>query len=189
LCRSPHEAQTSISQTEELLRQAKLYFKKVEPQTRQLDKNRKDQYKLVESRLNRELTAQLKALATLKKEKPELFLGMNEAKRAEHMEQRTRLLQGREIANSTSDSLRRTQRTVHDSIAVGEETSVILEVQTEKMEGMRDSLYDTDNMLDKSRAVLRRMNTRVVTNKLVTGLIILLEIAIAALIIYIKFYT
>jgi hypothetical protein len=44
-------------------------------------------------------------------------------------------------------------------------------------------------MLDKSRAVLRRMNTRVVTNKLVTGLIILLEIAIAALIIYIKFYT
>ena len=187
--RSSTEAQPIILQVEDNLKKSKNFFKKYTSQTRQLDRVGQDQYRAIETRLTRELTAQENSFTALKKQRPELFGTMDPRERAEFLEQRTRLLQGREIQQSTSDSLRRTQRTIHDTITVGEDTSILLEQQTEKMVGMRDNLHETDNMLDKSRAVLRRMNNRVVTNKLVTTLIILIEIAIVMLIIYVKYYT
>lgn len=57
------------------------------------------------------------------------------------------------------------------------------------MEGMRDTLHATDDILEKSKNLLRRMRGRLVTNKLVTLVIILLELGIAGLIVFIKYYS
>jgi hypothetical protein len=115
--------------------------------------------------------------------------GMNAVERAEWTDQRQRLLQAREVQSGNSQSLAMTQRTIEDAAMVGAHTSVQLEHQTEQMEGVIDTLHETNSLLDKSAVLLRRMRTRLVTNKLLTCVIITIELAICALIIYIKFYT
>jgi len=88
-----------------------------------------------------------------------------------------------------AQSLAMTQRTIEDAAMIGSNTSVKLEHQTEQMENVIGTLHETNSVLDKSAKLLRRMRTRLVTNKLMTFIIILVELAIVALIIYIKFYT
>lgn len=182
------QAQNHIIEAEELVRKSKVYFKKFAPQTRQFDRSETDLYNAVVNRLTKEFNTLEASYLSLKRQRPDLF-GMDSQQRAEFIEQRTRLLQGREIQDSNAESLKRTQRNIHESITIGEHTSIMLEEQTEQMINMRDSLHQTDGLLDKSKAVLRRMNNRIVTNKLITGVICILELAIFLLVIYIKYYS
>lgn len=114
---------------------------------------------------------------------------MNAAQQAEFREQRQKLLESRDIADSNANSLQRTNRMIQDATVISIDTSEKLESQTERMESMKNTLKETDDVLDKSRHLLRRMRRRLVTNKMITAIIILLEVGILALIIYIKYYS
>jgi len=113
---------------------------------------------------------------------------ISRADRSNWKEQRTRLLGAKEIVDSTSESLDRTMGAIEETTETGKQTATQLQTQRELMKNARDNLRDADDFLSRSRNTLLRMRRRVVTNKLISGLIILLEIGLIGLVIYLKYY-
>jgi len=99
-------------------------------------------------------------------------------------EQRTRLLGAKEVVDSTSQSLDRTMNAIEETTETGKHTANQLQSQRELMKNARDNLREADDFLARSRSTLLRMRRRLVTNKLISGLIILLELGLIVLIIY-----
>jgi hypothetical protein len=112
----------------------------------------------------------------------------NEQEAREWRDQRSRLLAGKEIIDDTSASLDSTARVIEETAGVGAATSQQLVHQREQFISARETIRETDDVLDRSRKLLLRMRRRVVTNKLITAFIILVELALCALIIYLKYY-
>jgi len=111
------------------------------------------------------------------------------AQRADWKAQRTTILEGRVIGEDTTSSLLRTQQRIQDSHVIGTDTVIELEEQTEQMEGMLNELSTMDSVSAKTKAVIRRMQSQLVTNKVATFFIVLFELALLALIIYLKYYS
>jgi hypothetical protein len=101
-------------------------------------------------------------------------------------EQRKRLLGTNQMVDNTSISLDRTVATLAETTASGAATSAMLQSQREVLIRSRETIRETDGLLVKSRKTLRRISRRVVTNKIVQALIILLEICTIVLIVYFK---
>lgn len=100
--------------------------------------------------------------------------------------QRVRLIQTQDVLNRTSDSIGRTQRVAAETDEIGNEIISELGQQREALIRTKERLTDTDANLSKSRKILRSMYRRVMTNKLILGIIILIELAILAAVLYIK---
>ena len=49
-------------------------------------------------------------------------------------------------------------------------------------------LIETDSSLETAKTTLRAMGRRVITDKLIQGIIIFLELGIVAMIVYLKYY-
>ncbi|WAR19882.1 VTI1B-like protein [Mya arenaria] len=79
--------------------------------------------------------------------------------------QRNRLVQGTQSLNRASESIARSHQ-------IAAET---------------DQLHDTDDNLGKSRKILKTMAMRVMTNKMILIVVILLELGILGLIVYFRF--
>lgn len=185
--RTPHEKRTSIEEAESCIRAIELQVKEFERERKHLDFGAKQDADRRIKSVQKELEDGRKQLKDFKQE--QATENMNAAQQAEFREQRQKLLESRDIADSNSSSLQRTNRMIQESTAVSIDTSERLESQTERMESMKSTLKETDGVLDKSRMLLRRMRSRLVTNKMITAVIILLELGILALVIYIKYYS
>jgi len=181
------EAQPLFEEAESALRVAENQLRDIESERRHFDLNGK---KILDRKIKefQGLLQQQKQALGEHRERLTL-MNMSAAKQAEWREQRMRLLENRHIQDSTTNSLTRTEQMIGDAIVISNDTSVTLESQTEQMGRMLDTLHETDSVLDRSKALLRRMRTRLVTNKLLTFLIILIELGILALIIYVKYYS
>ncbi|XP_070577756.1 vesicle transport through interaction with t-SNAREs homolog 1B-like [Ptychodera flava] len=100
--------------------------------------------------------------------------------------QRARLLQGTETLNRASDSIERSHRISAETDAIGVEIIDELGEQKEQLVRTRDRVQGMDQDLSRSRRILNSMGRRVITNKLLLGFIILLELAILGAVLYLK---
>jgi len=108
--------------------------------------------------------------------------------RADRDNVRGKLLEGKRIVDDTGQMLDNTERVIAETHAVGAATMQQLHGQGKQIKDSIQTLHQTDSILGRSKKVLIQMRRRVVTNKLLTGFILLLEVGICVLIIYLKYY-
>uniref|UniRef100_A0A3Q0SQR3 Vesicle transport through interaction with t-SNAREs 1B n=1 Tax=Amphilophus citrinellus TaxID=61819 RepID=A0A3Q0SQR3_AMPCI len=112
-----------------------------------------------------------------------------EAEEVTHLQsQRALLLQGTEALNNASQSIERSQRIAAETDQIGTDIIEELGDQREQLDRTRNRLVNTGENLSRSRKILRAMSRRLVTNKLLLGVIILMELAILGAVIYLKFF-
>ncbi|XP_051244255.1 vesicle transport through interaction with t-SNAREs homolog 1B [Dicentrarchus labrax] len=102
--------------------------------------------------------------------------------------QRALLLQGTDSLNNASQSIERSQRIANETEQIGTDIIEELGEQREQLDRTRNRLVNTGENLSRSRKILRAMARRLVTNKLLLGVIILMELAILGAVIYLKFF-
>ncbi|KAG7509677.1 vesicle transport through interaction with t-SNAREs-like 1B [Solea senegalensis] len=102
--------------------------------------------------------------------------------------QRALLLQGNDSLNHASQSIERSQRIAAETDQIGTDIIEELGEQREQLDRSRNRLVNTGENLSRSRKILRSMSRRLVTNKLLLGVIILMELAILGAVIYLKFF-
>lgn len=103
-------------------------------------------------------------------------------------EHRRTLLEGNAALERSSQSVARSQALAIESEQIGTEVISELGGQRERLLRAKRRLSQTDEELDKTRRILNVMQRRVLMNKFVLILIILLEIAILGVIVYLKFF-
>uniref|UniRef100_A0A3P9IMS7 Vesicle transport through interaction with t-SNAREs 1B n=1 Tax=Oryzias latipes TaxID=8090 RepID=A0A3P9IMS7_ORYLA len=102
--------------------------------------------------------------------------------------QRALLLQGTEYLNNATQSIERSQRIAVETEQIGTDIIEELGGQREQLDRTRDRLVNTGENLSRSRKVLRAMSRRLMTNKLLLAVIILMELGILGAVIYLKFF-
>uniref|UniRef100_A0A673YWS2 Vesicle transport through interaction with t-SNAREs 1B n=1 Tax=Salmo trutta TaxID=8032 RepID=A0A673YWS2_SALTR len=102
--------------------------------------------------------------------------------------QRALLLQGHEHLNNASQSIERSQRIAAETDQIGVDIIEELGEQREQLDRTRDRLANTGENLSRSRKILRAMSRRLMTNKLLLSVIILMELAILGAVVYLKFF-
>ncbi|GCB60291.1 vesicle transport through interaction with t-SNAREs homolog 1B isoform X2 [Scyliorhinus torazame] len=102
--------------------------------------------------------------------------------------QRALLLQGTDGLNRATQSIDRSHRIAAETDQIGSDIIEELGGQREQLERSKDRLINTGENLSRSRKMLRAMSRRVMTNKLLLGIIIILELAILAAVVYFKFF-
>uniref|UniRef100_A0A8C6L0G8 Vesicle transport through interaction with t-SNAREs 1B n=1 Tax=Nothobranchius furzeri TaxID=105023 RepID=A0A8C6L0G8_NOTFU len=102
--------------------------------------------------------------------------------------QRALLLQGTEYLNSASQSIEQSHRLAAESERIGTDIIEELGEQREQLDRARDRLVNTGENLSKSRKILRSISRKLMTNKLLLAVIILMESAILGAVIYLKFF-
>ncbi|XP_017755816.1 PREDICTED: vesicle transport through interaction with t-SNAREs homolog 1B, partial [Eufriesea mexicana] len=101
-------------------------------------------------------------------------------------EHRQPLLEANAVLERSSQSIARSQAIAVESEQIGTEVISELDEQRERLLQAERRLSQTDEKLDKIKRILNAMQRRVLMNKFVLILIILLEIAILGIIIYYK---
>lgn len=101
---------------------------------------------------------------------------------------RSRLLQMNDTIDRTTETVYRTQQIAAETDQVGIAVVDELGTQREALIRTKERLVDTDVNLSRSRKILRSMYRRVMTNKLILVVIILLELAILACVVWFKFF-
>ncbi|XP_077178621.1 vesicle transport through interaction with t-SNAREs homolog 1B [Paroedura picta] len=103
--------------------------------------------------------------------------------------QRVLLLQGTESLNRASQSVERSHQIAAETDQIGTDIIEELGEQREQLERTKGRLVNTNENLSKSRKILRSMSRRLMTNKLLLSIIIILELAILVAIVYYKFFS
>lgn len=93
-----------------------------------------------------------------------------------------------ETIDRTTQSVNRTQQIAAETDQVGIAVVDELGTQREALIRTKERLVDTDENLSNSRKILRSMYRRVMTDKLILIVIIILEIAILGGVVYYKFF-
>ncbi|XP_067941609.1 vesicle transport through interaction with t-SNAREs homolog 1B-like [Watersipora subatra] len=101
---------------------------------------------------------------------------------------RAKLMQGTRSLQRASESVHRSRQIASETDEIGVNIIGELDRQGEVLEGTRDRLYETQGALDKSRNILRGMAVRVFTNKIIMVVIIIVELAILAGVVYLRFF-
>jgi len=112
--------------------------------------------------------------------------GHSRAEQDRYRENRRRLLDAKQTVDESGESIDRTIAILDDTLDRGVNTTATLQEQTEQIRHARDTIQETDDILTKSAKLLRRMRRRVVTNKIIQFFIVLVEIALCALIVWLK---
>ncbi|XP_018423432.1 PREDICTED: vesicle transport through interaction with t-SNAREs homolog 1B [Nanorana parkeri] len=140
-----------------------------------------------------------RALAKLQTETKNMSTGLtyeNSKKGFAHVEdqnnafrsQRTLLLDSSKSLNSGTDSIARSHHLAAETDAIGHDIVEVLGGQREQLERTKDRLINTGENLSKSRKILRTISRKLVTNKLLLSIIVTLEFAILAGLVYYKFF-
>uniref|UniRef100_A0A3B5KZX7 Vesicle transport through interaction with t-SNAREs 1B n=1 Tax=Xiphophorus couchianus TaxID=32473 RepID=A0A3B5KZX7_9TELE len=123
---------------------------------------------------------------------PSVFSSQNQ--QSTHLQsQRALLLQGTEYLNNASQSIERSQRIAAETDQIGTDIIEELGEQREQLDRTRDRvsrrlLMNTGENLSRSRKILRAMSRRLMTNKLLLAVIILMELGILGAVVYLKFF-
>ncbi|XP_011310815.1 vesicle transport through interaction with t-SNAREs homolog 1B [Fopius arisanus] len=104
-------------------------------------------------------------------------------------EQRQTLLDGRASLDRSTQSVARSQLVAAETEQIGREVINELGEQRETLVRAKRRLSDTDQELNNSRKIMRLITRGVLTNKIALILIIILEGAILALTVYLKFFS
>ncbi|XP_062378128.1 vesicle transport through interaction with t-SNAREs homolog 1B [Sardina pilchardus] len=102
--------------------------------------------------------------------------------------QRALLIQGTTSLNNATASIERSQRIAAETDQVGNDIIEELGEQRDQLDRTRDRLVHTGENLSRSRKILRSMSRRLVTNKLLLSVIIVMELGILGAVVYLKFF-
>lgn len=116
-----------------------------------------------------------------------IYAAQNE-RSTEQQAQRTLLIHGSESLNNATQSIARSQRIAVESEQIGTDIIEELGQQRDQLDRTRDRLVHTGENLSRSRKILRTMSRRLMTNKLLLGIIIIMELAILGTVVYLKFF-
>lgn len=97
------------------------------------------------------------------------------------------VLDGRAVLERTGESLARSTQVAVETENIGTEVISELNDQRETLLRAKNRLTNTDEHLDRTRSILRKMKYNVLYNKLILIVIIILEVAILGTVSYIKF--
>ncbi|KYN03502.1 PREDICTED: vesicle transport through interaction with t-SNAREs homolog 1B-like [Cyphomyrmex costatus] len=103
-------------------------------------------------------------------------------------EHRRILLDGNAVLERSAQSVARSQVVATENEQVGTEVISELGEQRDRLLRAKRRLSQTDEELDKTRKILNIMRLKVLTNKIVLILIILLELVILGIIVYLRFF-
>lgn len=101
---------------------------------------------------------------------------------------RGKLLQMNETIDRTTETVYRTQQIAAETDQVGIAVVDELGTQREALIRTKERLVDTDVNLTRSRKILRSMYRRVMTNKLILVVIIILELGILVGVVWYRFF-
>lgn len=104
------------------------------------------------------------------------------------IQQQNRIREGLESLDRGSQSVARSQRIAAETDEIGVQIIGDLDDQRESLERTKDKLHQTDADLGRSRRILNSMAIRLATNKLLLAVIIVVEMAILAGVVYLKFF-
>lgn len=113
-------------------------------------------------------------------------LGNEEQQR--YYDQRQQLLSGSQMISESDQSLSRTQQVLLETAEIGAATSSQLIQQREQFQNQINTVHETDDFISRSKRTLQRMHRRLVTNKILQGAIILVQMGAVGLILYLKYY-
>ncbi|KAL8583834.1 hypothetical protein ACOMHN_040303 [Nucella lapillus] len=102
---------------------------------------------------------------------------------------RVKLMQGHQSLQRTSESIARSHQIAAETDQIGVEIIDELGTQRETLLRTKDKLTETDSNLGRSRKILKTMARRMMTNKLILAVIILVELAILGGLVYWKFFS
>ncbi|KAK7103991.1 hypothetical protein V1264_018772 [Littorina saxatilis] len=102
---------------------------------------------------------------------------------------RAKLMQGHQSLQRASESIARSHQIAAETDQIGVEIIDELGTQRDTLLRTKDKLSDTDANLSRSRKILKNMARRMMTNKLILAVIILVELAILAGLVYWKFFS
>ncbi|KAJ1103883.1 hypothetical protein NDU88_001304 [Pleurodeles waltl] len=112
-----------------------------------------------------------------------------ENEQSSHLQsQRALLIHGTESLNRATQSIERSHRIAAETDQIGTEIIDELGQQREQLDRTKGRLINTSENLSKSRKILRSMSRKLMTNKLLLSVIIILELAILGGVIYYKFF-
>lgn len=88
----------------------------------------------------------------------------------------------------TAESLARSERVALETTEAG--TSIVSELrsQSESLERAKTNINQMNDQITQSRKIINTLHKRVFTNKFIVILIIILEIAVLASIVYLKYF-
>lgn len=113
----------------------------------------------------------------------------SENQQSTHLQsQRSLLLQGTQSLNNATQSIQRSQQIANETEQIGSDIIEELGEQREQLDRTRNRLVNTGENLSRSRKILRSMSRRLMTNKLLLAVIILMELAILGAVVYLKFF-
>ncbi|KYN19518.1 PREDICTED: vesicle transport through interaction with t-SNAREs homolog 1B-like [Trachymyrmex cornetzi] len=98
------------------------------------------------------------------------------------------LLDGNAVLERSAQSVARSQVVAAENEHIGTEVISELGEQRDRLLRAKRRLSQTDEELDRARKILNVMRLKVLTNKVVLILIILLELVILGIIVYLKFF-
>eukprot|EP00027_Filamoeba_sp_ATCC50430_P011970 CAMPEP_0168568556 /NCGR_PEP_ID=MMETSP0413-20121227/15644_1 /TAXON_ID=136452 /ORGANISM="Filamoeba nolandi, Strain NC-AS-23-1" /LENGTH=212 /DNA_ID=CAMNT_0008600907 /DNA_START=99 /DNA_END=734 /DNA_ORIENTATION=- len=101
-------------------------------------------------------------------------------------DQRERLISGTDRLNKTSTVLKDAMRTAEETVQVGQDTMTRLDEQTSIMYRMKERLGSINDNILQAKGLLRTMQRRVATNKLILAVIILVLLGAIGLIVWYK---
>jgi len=101
---------------------------------------------------------------------------------------RQQVMQGKNALERTSQSLARSQQVAIETEEIGEAIVDDLGVQRESLERSRARLQDTNAEISRGGRVLTRLKMATLHNKIILGMIIVIEIGIICCIIYWKWF-
>lgn len=102
--------------------------------------------------------------------------------------QRALLLQESESLNSATQSIERSKRIAAETEKIGTDIIDELGEQREQLDRTRGRLVNTGENLSRSRKILRAMSRRLMTNKMLLAVIIIMEVVILGAVVYLKFF-
>ncbi|CAL1679470.1 unnamed protein product [Lasius platythorax] len=103
-------------------------------------------------------------------------------------EHRRVLLGGNAALQRSAQSVARSQAVAAESEQIGTEVISELGEQRDRLVRAKHRLSQTDEELNRTRRILLIMRVKVLTNKIVLVLIILLELIILGITVYLKFF-
>lgn len=103
-------------------------------------------------------------------------------------EHRQTLIASNAVLERSAQSVARSTAVATESEQIGTEVISALDGQRERLLRAKRRLSQTDEELDRTRRILFTMKRRVLTNKFVLILIILLELVIIGIIVYLRFF-
>jgi len=103
-------------------------------------------------------------------------------------DQRTRLLNGTERLQESSKRLENAHRVALETEQIGANTLGTLMEQREQILRTRDTLSTADSFIATSQRILKGMQRRMLTNKLITAAVIVALILLILLVIWLKYF-